>query len=151
MSHRLPPLAVTALLAALMWGAAGAWPQFSWHWPPAHGLALAVGGGAVIVCLLGVASFRRASTTVNPTRPEGTSALVVGGVYRYSRNPMYLGFLLGLVAWGLWLANLPALAGGPLLLVLWLDRFQIIPEERVLESKFGDDYRAYKRQVRRWL
>lgn len=151
MSPRLPPLALTLLLAVLMWGAARGWPQFFFHWPPARGLAVAVGLVGTVICLLGVASFRRAGTTVNPTRPEGASALVVGGIYRYSRNPMYLGFVLGLVAWGLWLSSTLALACGPLLFVLCLNWLQIIPEERVLEAKFGDSYRTYKNQVRRWL
>ena len=151
MAPRLPPLALTILLAAAMWGAAAAWPRWSIDWSPLRGLAAAVGAAGAVICLLGVWSFRRAGTTVNPTRPDGASALVARGIYRYSRNPMYLGFLLWLVAWGLWLAHLAALALGPALLALYLDRFQIGPEERALEAKFGADYRAYKRQVRRWL
>jgi protein-S-isoprenylcysteine O-methyltransferase Ste14 len=110
-----------------------------------------------VIALAGIAlrarvtSFRRAQTTVDPTRPAKASALVVGGVYRLSRNPMYLGFLLLLLAWGVYLSHLPSLLLAPLAFVLYLNRFQITPEERALESLFGDEYRAYKREVRRWL
>jgi protein-S-isoprenylcysteine O-methyltransferase Ste14 len=151
MSPKLPPLALTLLLAALMWGAARASPQFLFQWPYAPGLAAAIALVGLVICLLGVASFRRAGTTVNPTRPDGASTLVVRGIYRHSRNPMYLGFLLCLAAWGIYLSHAPALLGGPLLLVLYLNRFQIVPEERVLEARFGGDYRAYRKAVRRWL
>lgn len=150
-SPKVPPLALTLVLAALMWGAARSWPQYSFAWPFARELAAALALAGLAICLVCVGSFRHAGTTVNPTRPDGTSALVTHGIYRYSRNPMYVGILACLVAWGLQLAHVPALLGGPLLLFLYLDRFQVAPEERALEARFGDDYRAYRRAVRRWL
>lgn len=140
-----------ALLAAVMWSSARAWPQWSLDWPSARLVAAAIALAGLVVSLLSVASFRRAGTTVNPLRPDGTTALVARGIYRHSRNPMYLGMVLCLAAWGVHLAHLPALAGGPLLFALYLNRFQIVPEERALEARFGEDYRAYRRAVRRWL
>lgn len=148
---RIPPLALTVLLAALMWAAARAWPQFSFAswWLSLIAAALAILG--LLTCLHCVTSFRRAGTTVDPRRPDGTSALVARGIYGYSRNPMYLGMLLVIVAWGLHLGHPLALACGPLAFVLCLGRFQIAAEERALEEKFGDEYRAYARAVRRWI
>lgn len=148
---RIPPLALTLLLVALMWAADRAWPQFSLATPWNSLVAAAVALTGLVTCLLCVASFRRAGTTVDPRRPIGTSALVAHGIYRYSRNPMYLGMLLVIVAWGLHLGHWPALAGGTLAFVLYLNRYQIAAEERALEEKFGDEYRAYARAVRRWM
>ena len=107
----------------------------------AFGLALVVAGGV---------SFRRAKTTVNPINPHRTTELVVDGVYRYTRNPMYLGFLWMLFAWGIFLGSLLALIGLPIF--VWIiTQFQILPEEKVLAEKFGQDYQTYLSEVRRWM
>ncbi|MDF1628399.1 MAG: isoprenylcysteine carboxylmethyltransferase family protein [Alcanivoracaceae bacterium] len=102
------------------------------------------------VSLAGVVSFRRARTTVNPLKPEKTSSLVCSGIYRITRNPMYLGFLLVLIGWAVMLGSAFA-ALGPVLFVSYISRFQIVPEERVLASLFGDEFSAYRAKVRRWL
>jgi protein-S-isoprenylcysteine O-methyltransferase Ste14 len=105
--------------------------------------------GTVLIAW-GLASFRRAGTTFNPLKPEATSSLVVSGVYAFTRNPMYLGFLFVLVGWAVFLSN--ALAFLLLLLfVLYMNRFQIQPEERVLTARFGQEFLAYKSRVRRWI
>lgn len=97
-----------------------------------------------------VAAFVKAKTTVNPLAPSRAEKLVVEGLFKISRNPMYLGMLLLLVGAfayfgeGLNAAFLAAF-------VVFITELQIKPEERALEEKFGDDYRAYKRRVRRWL
>lgn len=111
------------------------------------GACLAVG---LAIGLAGVRSFRSAGTTVNPLKPDGSSALVVNGIFRRTRNPMYLGLLLLLLGWGLYLANPFAL----LLVVAfppYMNRFQIRPEERALEAAFGQAFTEYRRRVRRWL
>jgi protein-S-isoprenylcysteine O-methyltransferase Ste14 len=95
-------------------------------------------------------AFRQAATTIDPVRIDRASALVTGGIYRATRNPMYVSLTLLLVAWALWLGGWWAWAG-PVALVLWLDRFQIRPEERAMEARFGAAYLRYKAQVRRWL
>ena len=97
----------------------------------------------------GVATFRRARTTVNPTRPHASS-LVTWGVYAISRNPMYLGGLTMLLGFAIFLSNPLAFLFLPLY-VLYLNRFQIAPEERVLTSLFGETYVAYQAHARRWL
>ena len=78
------------------------------------------------------------------------SSLVIRGVYRYTRNPMYVGLLLTLLAWAVFLAN-PLAALWVVVYVLYITRFQIIPEERVLASLFAAEYEAYKGRVRRWV
>ena len=100
--------------------------------------------------IAGVLSFLRAKTTIHPMKPGATSALVTSGVYALSRNPMYVGLLIVLVAWAMYLASVWTLAG-PAAFVLYINRFQIMPEERTLAAAFGDSYSSYKRAVRRWL
>jgi protein-S-isoprenylcysteine O-methyltransferase Ste14 len=94
--------------------------------------------------------FRRANTTVNPLKPQAASSLVTIGIYRYTRNPMYLGLLFLIVAWAVLLSSPFALLG-PVTFVAFIGRFQIVPEERVLSALFGEEYAAYKSHVRRWL
>ncbi|WP_394176767.1 methyltransferase family protein [Thalassotalea litorea] len=105
---------------------------------------------ALSIIFLGVIGFRRQQTSVDPRFPRQTSSLVVHGIYRFSRNPMYLGFALILAGWCVFLASLSAALLVPVF-VIYLDRWQIQPEERVLESIFKQEYLAYKARVRRWL
>jgi protein-S-isoprenylcysteine O-methyltransferase Ste14 len=97
-----------------------------------------------------VVSFRRARTTVNPTKPESSSVLVDSGIYRLTRNPMYLGFSLGLSGWAVMLSNMFAFLLLPIF-ILYMDRFQIEPEEKALAAIFGRQFAVYKTRVRRWL
>lgn len=120
----------------------------------------AIKGGVLICSLLvllglgviiaGVISFRRAQTTVDPRSPEAATAIVTTGIYRYSRNPMYVGFLVLLIAWATYLSNLFAYLLVPVF-VAYMHYFQILPEERMLTNKFGEAYRQYHRSVRRWI
>jgi protein-S-isoprenylcysteine O-methyltransferase Ste14 len=104
----------------------------------------------IICSTLGVGSFRRARTTVNPLRPEAATALVVSGIYRVTRNPMYLGFLFLLLGELVWLGNPIAACVAPAF-VVYLTRFQIRPEEAALRERFGLEYSKYAARVRRWL
>lgn len=98
----------------------------------------------------GVRDFIRARTTINPLQPANSSVLVTGGLYRVSRNPMYLGMALLLLAWTLWLGTAWALVGVAAF-VAWITRFQIVPEERALAQRFGAGFAAYRQRVRRWI
>jgi protein-S-isoprenylcysteine O-methyltransferase Ste14 len=147
---KIPPLALVLIAAAAMWLAAYAVPALTWDLPFKRVLASACVLAGFAIAAAGVLSFRRAGTTVNPTRPQSTSALVSSGIYRYSRNPMYLGFLLALLGWAAQLSNLLALLPVALF-VLYMNRFQIAPEERALAAMFGDEFSAYTRKVGRWL
>ena len=147
---RVPPLAVVLFAALCMWLVARVVPALAVGipWRVAAAIACAVLGAAIV--LAGVAAFRQAHTTLNPTTPEASSAVVASGVYRWSRNPMYLGFLVLLAGWAVYLANLVSVLLLPAF-VAYMNRFQIKPEERALEAKFGASYTSYKQQVRRWV
>jgi protein-S-isoprenylcysteine O-methyltransferase Ste14 len=151
---KIPPVAVGLLFAGLMWLLARAIPGFELA-PELRHSALAalvalLATTAATVGLAAVWSFRRARTTINPLAPHACTTLVDSGVFRYSRNPMYLALLLALASWGLFLAN-----GVAVLLAFafipYMNRFQIAPEERVLQQAFGQAFADYCRQVRRWL
>ncbi|UCE31869.1 MAG: isoprenylcysteine carboxylmethyltransferase family protein, partial [Burkholderiales bacterium] len=104
----------------------------------------------VAVGVAGVAAFRRARTTVDPRTPERARSVVRSGVFRVSRNPMYLGLALGLTGVAAWFATVPGLLLVPLF-CLYITQFQIKPEERILLASFGQQYAAYMAQVRRWV
>jgi protein-S-isoprenylcysteine O-methyltransferase Ste14 len=148
LEHRIPPPVVAACVGALMLGAAWVLPlfEFSVPWP----LAAAAAAAGVAVALAGVVQFHRARTTLNPLKPQEASALVTGGIYRWTRNPMYLGMALVLAGWALYIGNFGALALVGLF-VMYIDRFQIDPEERALQEHFDDEFTAYRARVRRWL
>jgi protein-S-isoprenylcysteine O-methyltransferase Ste14 len=148
---KVPPPLVAALVALLMWLLPGAaTPAAAWPPPPTSVLALflALAGGAITAA--GLFAFRRARTTVNPLRPEKSSSLVTSGVFGFTRNPMYLGLALLLAGWAAQLASPLALLG-PVGFVAYAQRFQVLPEERVLGRLFGKEWEAYRTKVRRWL
>lgn len=118
--------------------------------PISSAIAFAVGAIGLSLDAIALVHFLRSRTTVNPLKPDSASALVTGGIYRFTRNPMYLGLATLLLAWAIYLGNLAALAGVPLF-ILYMNRFQIAPEERALEARFGAEYRLYRARVRRWL
>jgi protein-S-isoprenylcysteine O-methyltransferase Ste14 len=150
---KVPPLAVGLLIAAIMWLAAWATPTLRFVFPARSffSVAFVVTGG--VISGLGIASFRRAKTTVNPMKPDSSSSLVmsgVAGIYTYTRNPMYLGFLFILVGWAIFLSNVLAFFLLPGF-ILYMNRFQIEPEEKALASRFGEVFVSYASRVRRWL
>jgi protein-S-isoprenylcysteine O-methyltransferase Ste14 len=147
---KVPPPAVVLFFALLMWLVSLAVPQLRIDFPGRVLIAVALALAGTIIAVLGVASFRRARTTVNPMKPESTTSLVVSGVYKVTRNPMYLGLLLVLAAWAVFLSNLLAFLLLPAF-VFYMNRFQIEPEERALRSKFPEKFGVYERRVRRWL
>lgn len=144
---RVPPPVVALLSAVAMFDVARTWPGGL-----AVGPVVAAGLAAPGLVLAGwaIARFRGQATTIHPLRPHEASALVADGPNRWTRNPMYVGLLLVLGAWGL------ALGSAAALLVLpvawgWLQRFQVLPEERALAARFGEAYAAYAARVRRWF
>jgi protein-S-isoprenylcysteine O-methyltransferase Ste14 len=147
---RIPPLAVVALAGGLAWITARIVPAWSFEFAAQAGLTATFVLLGITCSLLGVASFRLARTTVNPMTPHASTALVVSGIYRVTRNPMYLGFLFLLLAQIVWLANPVALLVAPAF-VVYLNRFQIVPEEIALRNRFGAEFNAYAAHVRRWI
>lgn len=147
---KIPPPVVALLVAVSMWFARRYAPSLSLiiPWRPAVAFAFIIMG--IALALAGVLAFRKAKTTVNPTKPEATSTVVATGIYGFTRNPMYLGMLLVLAGWAVFLANAVSFLLLPMF-VLYMNRFQIGPEERVLSEHFGSEYSAYMQSVRRWL
>jgi len=147
---KIPPVLITLLFALLMWLVSRLTPAISIS-PALKIIFLSVFAGlGAYVGLAAVAAFRKADTTVNPLSPESVSSLVVSGIFKRTRNPMYLALMLALTGWGLYLANIFSLlvvVG----FVLYMNRFQIQPEERALEEIFGAEFNDYKKRVRRWI
>ncbi len=146
----IPPPVVATLTATAMWAVSRFGPLL----PIAPSASLVAVGVLVLLGIscdvLGLWAFRRSNTTINPMKPGKTSALVTAGIYQVTRNPMYLGLALLLSAWAFYLAAFwPFL--GPVVFILYINRFQIGPEERVMREKFGDEYVAYASRVRRWI
>ncbi|TFY96990.1 isoprenylcysteine carboxylmethyltransferase family protein [Ramlibacter rhizophilus] len=147
---KVPPTALVVLIAAAMFALSRAWPSMAVAVPARVVLAALLLLVGIAIALAGVAAFRRVRTTVNPIRPDTSSAVVSTGIYARSRNPMYLGMLLALAAWAVWLSHPLAFLGLPVF-VLWMNAFQIRPEERALADRFGPVYQDYLRSVRRWI
>ncbi len=149
---KIPPLVVVLITAGLMLLMRWLTPTLSVTldldlrmWAALPVLVAGIG-----IAVAGVLQFRRSHTTVNPMTPERTSALVSSGIYRYTRNPMYAGMLLALLAFAIVLASPASLLMLPAF-VAYMNRFQIMPEERELARHFGAEFQAYKARVRRWL
>jgi protein-S-isoprenylcysteine O-methyltransferase Ste14 len=147
---KVPPPIVGLLMGGFGWLASKAVPSLSFTLPHWKIIGSALCAAGVSIAGLGVASFRLAKTTMNPMKPEKASALVNSGIYQYTRNPMYLGMLLVLLGWAVFMSNALAFVFLPVF-ILYLNRFQIGPEERALSSAFGQEFATYKAKVRRWL
>lgn len=150
LEHRIPPPIVALLIGFGMWALARVSARVSIEAGVRAVIVIALAGMGLALGVAGWTAFRRAETTVNAMKPETVSSLVIEGVYRHTRNPMYLGLVLLLVAWAVHLAAPGALLG-PVLFVVFITRFQIVPEERALSRKFGSEFETYRHAVRRWV
>lgn len=146
----LPPPLIMLITGLIMWLVARLFPLVSFDWIRSPLLSTLLVLLGLVVGLSGIASFVRSKTTANPKQPSETSKLVRTGVYRYSRNPMYLGMLCFLISWGIYLSNILSIVCITIY-IAYITRFQIMPEERVLHEKFQEDFISYKNKVRRWL
>jgi protein-S-isoprenylcysteine O-methyltransferase Ste14 len=147
---KVPPVPLAAVFAAAMFGVSSVTPAATFVIPGRIGITIGLALLAAGLALAGVVAFRSNKTTVNPLKPGAASAVVSSGVYRFSRNPMYLGFLLALAAWTIYLSNALAALFLPAF-VAYMNRFQIKPEERALLAKFGPAFSQYMAGVRRWV
>lgn len=147
---KVPPPVIALLVAGSMWLAQRYAPALGLAIPWRLVFAISLLLLGIALALAGVFEFRKAKTTVNPLKPETTSAVVATGIFRFTRNPMYVGMFTVLVGWAVFLANAVSFPLLPLF-VLYMNRFQIGPEERVLSSHFGTEYTRYMQSVRRWL
>ena len=148
LENKIPPAVVWLVCALIMKSIAYVLPFVALPHLPIVAIVMAlIGIGAGIA---GVWNFYKARTTINPLEPSEATHFVSEGIYKLSRNPMYVGLACCLVSWAIWLSYLvPWL--GVVLFIAYMTRFQIIPEERVLRQKFGDEYQNYYLKVRRWL
>ena len=150
LEHRIPPPLVALIMGVAMWPISLLTPVL--HVPRALriGVALALAATGFVIAFSGFLAFRRAKTTVNPVQIDAASSLVTASVYRFTRNPMYFGLTSLLLGLTVFLAAPVALIG-PITFVLFTTRFQILPEERLLQTKFGQAYADYRQKVRRWI
>jgi protein-S-isoprenylcysteine O-methyltransferase Ste14 len=148
--NRIPPPLVAGLVALVMAGLAGTTGELTYIFPGQRWVALGLVNLALLVMVVAILQFRKAKTTIDPLHPRAASSLVSSGIFGLSRNPMYLGMLVFLIAWAIYLGNLPALLM-PAAFVAWMNRFQIAPEEEALRANFGAGFADYCRRTRRWI
>lgn len=147
---KIPPPVIGLLVALAMWLLSSTLPVYRFALPWQHIFAALILLVGLSIDFSALWSFRKAKTTINPLKPETTSNVVTTGIYRYSRNPMYLGMLFILTAFAVYLGALTPFLLLPVF-VLIISINQIIPEERILRNKFGQPYDDYLASVRRWL
>jgi protein-S-isoprenylcysteine O-methyltransferase Ste14 len=148
LKNKIPPPIVTLVFAALIY--------FSSKWSPSivfrgqNLISLFLMMLGFLVLLIAISAFIKLKTTINPLKPEAASSLVTMGIFRISRNPMYLGMLLLIIS--LWIKT-GAVLGFILVagFIAYLNYFQIFPEEQAMKGLFSDKYKTYCQQVRRWL
>lgn len=145
----IPPPVVAAGFVGMVWITAR-YDLVHAPFPAQWIVALTLVAAGTLISFLGIFALVRARTTINPTAPGSTTTVVSTGVYRLSRNPMYLGLAVAGLGFAIWKS---ALVGYPLLFACcaYLTRFQIIPEERALLARFGAEFREYMGEVRRWI
>ena len=147
---KIPPPVITLLCAALAWVVAWFTPGFAYLVPARIPITVILVMAGFSLALAGLFAFRKAKTTPNPHTPEKSTYIVRSGPYRFTRNPMYLGlatFLLGICV----SLHNPLTLVLVVLFLVYITKFQIIPEERFLLKIFGEPYVQYMRSVRRWL
>jgi protein-S-isoprenylcysteine O-methyltransferase Ste14 len=117
---------------------------------PWNQLGVLPAAAGIAISVAAFVRFRQVRTTVNPMEPKKASCLVTDGVFRISRNPMYLGLALLLIGCAVWLGTASAWIVPPVFVMVISDA-QIVPEEQALEELFGEEYRAYRQRVARWI
>ena len=145
---KIPPLVQLAICFAIAGGLATYVPILSFHTPSWLVVFEIIIGIAFLIPA--VMSFIRHKTTVNPRSPSDATSLVTNGVFSISRNPMYLGMLLLLLAFVLWLGEVSALFAAVIFFIS-IDQFQIRSEEQSLRENFGEAFTEYAKRVPRWL
>jgi protein-S-isoprenylcysteine O-methyltransferase Ste14 len=150
LEHRIPPPVLALLTGAAMWFMGRGAPRSGLPDVARYTLSAVLFVAAGAFGFPAFLAFRRAGTTTNPVKIDRAAALVSSGIYRVTRNPMYVALTLLLCAWAAWL-QAPVGALGPPLFALYIDRFQIVPEERAMRARFAEAYDAYRRRTRRWL
>ena len=150
MKNKIPPPVILLLSGTIMWFLAHSSYAYPVAVPFALIISLLLAVAGIVTAATAIRQFSRAKTTVNPLDPGAASALVDNGIFARTRNPMYLGLLLVLSGWAVWLesaSNIFVLVG----FVLYITVLQIKPEEQALREIFGQAYVDYCSRVRRWI
>ncbi len=150
MRLRIPPPFVASMFAVLVWATNLVLPAGKVFFSGQTVMAVVLVVLGFTIAFVAGRSFRKAGTQIDPRNPDKSETIVQTGIFQYSRNPMYLGMVLVLVGWSVWIGNTFSIAI-VWLFVWYISRFQIIPEEEALTAKFGADYEAYLGKVRRWI
>lgn len=150
LENKIPPPIVFALFALMMRWLSTKLPLIAWNISFDKPLIILISAIGMLLCVSGILAFIKQKTTTNPLKPETASSLVSQGVYRFSRNPMYLGLALLLIAFAVFLSSFTAFVGVAGFIV-YMNEFQIKPEEKAIEGLFGEEYVQYKAKVRRWI
>ena len=148
MNNRIPPPIVTLICGTSIYYSKSFFNQFLNFSNNGISLFLLILG--LIIFISAVRSFREQKTTVNPLKPKQASSLVTSGIFRFSRNPMYLGMLIILLS----ISFKFNLLGGiiiSLLFFIFITKFQIYPEEEAMNELFGDKFTQYSNTTRRWI
>jgi protein-S-isoprenylcysteine O-methyltransferase Ste14 len=150
LEHRIPPPLIALLCAVAMSGLAQAYAAIAFAPALRFGAAFALFALGLASAIAGIFAFWRSGANIDPHKIDRGEVLVTTGVYRFTRNPMYLGMALVLCGYAFYLAR-PLAVLGPAVFALYITRFQILPEERAMLAKFGQTYTAYRSATRRWI
>ena len=148
MNNKIPPPIITLICGLGIYFSRPLFPKYNFISVNIIAASFLLLG--IIMLITAVLSFKRQSTTVSPLQPEKVSYLVVSGIFKYSRNPMYLGMLLILISMTIKFN----FVGGILIIfafITFITKFQIIPEETALEKLFGKEFTLYKKKTKRWI
>ena len=148
LNNKIPPPIVTLLFGLIIYFSKNIFPDINNMIFYALSLFFIVAGPLILISA--ARSFRAQQTTINPIDIHKTSSLVVTGIFKYSRNPMYLGLLMIVISTSIFYLNIFSITT-PILFYFWINRFQIKREEIFLTEKFGKEYLLYMTKTRRWI
>ena len=150
MKLRIPPPFLMLLSALVMWMLNRWLPIMHWITPPWNWIGAISAVVGIVTMIAAFVRFHQARTTINPMDPGKASKLVTGGIFRFTRNPMYLGLALLLIGWAVALGSASPCVIPPLFVVL-ITAVQILPEEQALDRLFGSEFQRYRARVPRWI
>ena len=148
METKIPPPIVTLIFGLAIYLSRTIFPEIEIQYSSFFGIFLLLLGFFILISA--VKLFRNDKTTVNPLSPEQATKLVTNGIFKLSRNPMYLGMAVILAS----VAVFFNIIGGIIsmaLFCLYITKFQIIPEEKAMKELFAQDFEQYMQATRRWI
>tara|TARA_B100001094_G_C18000155_1_gene704730 strand:- start:10 stop:456 length:447 start_codon:yes stop_codon:yes gene_type:complete len=148
MQNKIPPPVITLLNIYIIYSINQVFPKF--YFPYQSIVSIFVGIEAVLIIFFAIKEFKKAATTISPLQINQVSSFVTTGIFRFTRNPMYLGLTSLQVAAGIYFGNWLMVVVVPMF-IFYITFYQIIPEEKVLNRKFGNDFKIYCSKVGRWL